>query len=118
VFRRGEPDRSGVFEGWLRLADGSDGGVLGLLLFADCMSPPVFTVFGPLQWVPTLELSVQLRAKPVPGPVQARFRSRYMSRGVVEEDGELWDVAGNLVALSRQTSKVRVRRHKPQSPRQ
>jgi hypothetical protein len=118
VFRRGEPDKSGVFEGWLRLADGSDAGVLGLLLFADCMSPPVFTVFGPLQWVPTLELSVQLRAKPVPGPIQARFRSRYMSRGVVEEDGELWDAEGNLVALSRQTSKVLVRPQGRKPPRQ
>ena len=110
VFRRGEPDQSGVFEGWLRLADGGDGGVLGLLLFADGMAPPVFTVYGPLQWVPTLELSVQLRAKPAPGPIQVRFRSRYLSRGIVEEDGELWDARGNLVALSRQTSKVRIRR--------
>lgn len=108
VFRRGQPDRGGVFEGWLQLADGADAGLLGLLLFADCMSPPVFTVYGPLQWVPTLELSVQLRARPVPGPIQARFRSRYLSRGIVEEDGELWDSAGQLVALSRQTSKVRV----------
>ena len=110
VFKRGEPDRSGVFEGWLRLADGEDAGLLGLLLFADCMSPPVFTVYGPLQWVPTLELSVQLRARPAPGPIQARFRSRHMTRGIVEEDGELWDCEGRLVALSRQTSKVRIRR--------
>jgi len=110
VFRRGEPDNSGIFEGWLQLADGADGGVLALLLFADCMAPPVFTVFGPLAWVPTLELSVQLRAHPAPGPVQVRFRSRYMSRGIVEEDGEIWDSEGQLVALSRQTSMVRVRR--------
>lgn len=109
VFRRGQPDRGGVFEGWLQLTDGTDPGVLGLLLFADCMSPPVFTVYGPLQWVPTLELSVQLRARPVPGPIQARFTSRHLSRGIVEEDGELWDSSGRLVALSRQTSKVRVR---------
>jgi hypothetical protein len=109
VFRREQPDRSGVFEGWLTLEDGSEPGLLGLLLFADSMAPPVFTVFGPLQWVPTLELSVQLRAVPAPGPIQARFRSRYLSDGVVEEDGELWDCEGRLVALSRQTSKVRLR---------
>ena len=110
VFKRGEPDGSGCFNGWLSLVDGSDPGVLGLLLFADGMAPPVFTVYGALQWVPTLELSVQLRAHPAPGPVQVRFRSRYMSHGIVEEDGELWDSTGQLVALSRQTSKVRVRR--------
>ncbi len=111
VFLQRAPDGSGVFEGWLSLADGGDGGVLALLLFADAMAPPVFTVYGPLQWVPTLELGVQLRARPAPGPVQARFQSRYLSEGVVEEDGELWDSRGQLVALSRQTSKVRVRPH-------
>lgn len=109
VFRRGEPDGSGCFNGWVNLVDGSDPGLLGLLLFADAMAPPVFTVFGVLQWVPTLELSVQLRAHPAPGPIQVRFQSRYMSAGIVEEDGELWDSNGQLVALSRQTSKVRVR---------
>ena len=110
VFRRGEPDGSGCFNGWLGFVDGRDPDLLSLLLFADGMAPPVFTLYGPLQWVPTLELSVSLRAHPVPGPLQVRFRSRYMTRGVVEEDGELWDSSGQLVALSRQTSKVRVPR--------
>ncbi|MEP5764646.1 MAG: thioesterase family protein [Halieaceae bacterium] len=109
VFKRGEPDGSGCFSGWLRLHDGADTDVIALLLFADCMAPPVFTVYGALQWVPTMDLSVQVRARPAPGPVQVRFRSRYMSHGIVEEDGELWDSNGELVALSRQTSKVRVR---------
>lgn len=109
VFKRGEPDGSGCFNGWVQLQDGSDPGVLGLLLFADAMAPPVFTVYGALQWVPTLDLSVQVRAHPAPGPLQVRFRSRYMTSGIVEEDGELWDSSGALVALSRQTSKVRVR---------
>jgi len=108
VFRRGEPDGSGCFNGWVQLSDGSDPGVLGLLLFADVMAPPVFTVYGALQWVPTLDLSVQVRAHPAPGPLQGRFQSRYMTRGIVEEDGELWDSSGTLVAVSRQTSKVRV----------
>jgi acyl-CoA thioesterase len=108
VFKRGKPDGSGCFSGWLNLADGSDPGVLGLLLFADAMAPPIFTVYGPLHWVPTIELSVQVRAHPAPGPIQVRFQSRYMTDGIVEEDGELWDSTGRLVALSRQTSKVRV----------
>ena len=109
VFRRGEPDRSGCFNGWLGFADGREPDPLSLLLFADAMAPPVFTVYGALQWVPTLELSVSVRAQPLAGPLQVRFRSRYMTSGVVEEDGELWDSSGQLVALSRQTSKVRIR---------
>ncbi len=109
VFRRGEPDGSGVFNGWLSFADGTDADPLSLLLFADAMAPPVFTVFGALQWVPTVGLSVSVRARPAPGPLQVRFSSRHMTDGVVEEDGELWDSEGRLVALSRQTSKVRIR---------
>ena len=108
VFKRGEPDGSGSFDGWLEFVDGREPDILSLLLFADAMAPPVFTVYGPLQWVPTLDLSVSVRAHPVPGPLQVRFRSRYMTEGVVEEDGELWDSSGQLVALTRQTSKVRV----------
>ena len=113
VFRRGDPDGSGCFNGWLEFVDGRDPDLLSLLLFADAMAPPVFTLFGALHWVPTLELSVSVRAHPSPGPLQVRFRSRYMTNGVVEEDGELWDNSGQLVALSRQTSKVRVIRKNP-----
>jgi acyl-CoA thioesterase len=108
VFKRGEPDSSGVFNGWLNFVDGTDPDPLSLLLFADAMAPPVFTVYGVLQWVPTVELTVSVRARPAPGPLQVRFSSRHMTDGVVEEDGELWDSTGKLVALSRQTSKVRV----------
>jgi acyl-CoA thioesterase len=111
VFKRGAPDGSGVFNGWLSFVDSSDPDPLSLLLFADAMAPPVFTVYGVLQWVPTVELSVSVRRRPAPGPLQVRFSSRHMTDGVVEEDGELWDSEGQLVALSRQTSKVRVVRH-------
>ena len=112
VFKRGEPDGSGCFNGYMKFNDGRDSDVLSLLLFADAMAPPVFTVYGALHWVPTIDLSVQIRQHPAPGPIQARFRSRHMSLGIVEEDGELWDSQGNLVAMSRGTSKVRInKRH-------
>jgi hypothetical protein len=79
-------------------------------MFADAFPPPVFDVVGLVGWVPTIELTVQLRGHPAPGPLQARLLSRHLSQGVVEEDGEYWDSEGQLVAISRQTAKVRLPR--------
>ncbi|GAB3324056.1 thioesterase family protein [Haliea atlantica] len=110
VFRGAEPSGRGEFSGWLRHADGSEPDAISLLMFADAFPPPAFDIVGLVGWVPTVELTVQLRAHPAPGPLQARLVSRSISRGVVEEDGVYWDSEGTLVALSRQTAKVRLPR--------
>jgi len=108
VFSRREPNGTGEFRGWIRHRDEAAPDTISLLMFADAFAPPAFTIFGPLRWVPTIELTVQVRAQPSPGPLQARFYSRHLTRGVIEEDGEFWDSAGELVAISRQTAKLRV----------
>jgi len=109
VFSERKTNGSGEFCGWASHRDGSDPDVIGLLMFADAFPPPIFTVFGLVGWVPTIELTVQIRAHPAPGPLQVRLKSRYMTRGIIEEDGEYWDSAGQLVALSRQTAKLRLK---------
>jgi acyl-CoA thioesterase len=108
VFTGGPPNGSGEFQGWTRFCDGTAPDLISLLLFADAFPPPVFSLYGPVGWVPTLELSVQLRAHPVPGPIQARLSSSHLTHGIVEEDGEYWDSSGTLVAISRQTAKMRL----------
>ncbi|MCB1844225.1 MAG: thioesterase family protein [Halioglobus sp.] len=110
VFRERLADGSGEFCGWVRHRDGSDPDVIGLLMFADAAPPPIFNVYGPVGWVPTVELTVQVRARPAPGPLQFRLASRELTRGVVEEDGFYWDSEGSLVAISRQTAKFRLPR--------
>lgn len=107
VFTEQKPDGSGEFRGWLRHADGTEPDVISLLMFADAVPPPIFNVLGPIGWVPTVELTVQVRAHPAPGPLQVRLCTRYLTNGIAEEDGEYWDSSGTLVALSRQTAKVR-----------
>lgn len=108
VFRDRAPNGTGEFCGWVQLRDGSDPTAISLLTIADAMPPPVLTLYGPVGWVPTVELTVQVRAHPAPGPVQCRLATRYLTEGVVEEDGEYWDSSGKLVALSRQTAKFRL----------
>jgi hypothetical protein len=108
VFTERTTTGTGRLTGWTRHTDGSDPDALSLLMFADAFPPPVFTVYGPRHWVPTLELTVQVRARPAPGPLQVQLASRHMTRGVIEEDGELWDSDGRLVAISRQTARVRL----------
>lgn len=109
VFSERKADGSGEFKGWVQLRDGTEPDVLSLLMFADSFPPPALTVFGPVGWVPTVEITVQVRAHPAPGPLQTRVFTRHVTQGVVEEDGEFWDSAGQLVAISRQTAKFRLR---------
>jgi acyl-CoA thioesterase len=99
---------SGVAEmcGWIRFADGRDPDTRSLVMFADSFPPTVFNV-GPAMWVPTLELTVHVRGRPAPGWLQCRFQTRYLIDGYLEEDGEIWDSRGRLVALSRQLAQVR-----------
>ena len=101
-FRNGV--RTGVAEmaGWFQFVDGRPVDTLALLLAADVLPPAVFHLDMPAGWVPTVELTVHVRARPAPGPLRAAFRSRFVHSGMLEEDGELWDSEGTLVALSRQ----------------
>lgn len=108
VFSERRGNGSGEFHGWVSHRDGSDPDVISLLMFVDASPPPVLTVFGPVGWVPTVELTAQVRAHPAPGPIQFRTSCRHLTNGVVEEDGEYWDSSGQLVAVSRQTAKFRL----------
>jgi acyl-CoA thioesterase len=103
----GKGDGRGEFQGWIRHSDGAPTDALSLLFFSDAFPPPAFSLFGAVGWVPTIELTVQVRAKPAPGPIQAYLWSNYLTEGITEEDGLFWDNTGKLVAISRQSAKVR-----------
>ena len=101
-FRRGEPSGRAEISGWFALADSERVDVIALLLAADVFPPPVFNSGLPVAWVPTVELTVHVRGVPAPGPLRCSFRSRFIHDGLLDEDGEIWDSTGALVAQSRQ----------------
>ncbi|MGH9000437.1 MAG: thioesterase family protein [Acidimicrobiia bacterium] len=96
----------GRITGWLRFSDGRPPDADSLLLFADGLPPAVLAVTR-AGWVPTVELTIHVRARPAAGWLLASFSTRFLVGGYLEEDGELWDSDGRLVALSRQLALVR-----------
>lgn len=105
---RGDYDDTCEVAGWTSFIDGREPDALSLILFADGFPPPVFRKVGPAGWVPTLEMTVQVRAHPAPGPLRCRFTTRAITEGYAEEDGEIWDAEGNLVAICRQLEAIRL----------
>lgn len=101
-FLRGEPSGLMRTRGWFRLLDGEAVETLALLLAVDAFPPTAFNARLPVAWTPTVELTVHLRARPAPGWLRASFATRFVSAGFLEEDGEVWDSTGRLVAQSRQ----------------
>lgn len=99
-----EGRRSGIprQRGWFAFADGRPIDPLALLLACDAFPPTVFHLDLPAGWVPTIELTVHVRGIPAPGPIRCVFETRFLADGFFEEDGEMWDSAGRLVAQSRQ----------------
>ncbi|WP_193080629.1 thioesterase family protein [Brevibacterium aurantiacum] len=103
-FATGRPSGRGLLQGWIRLADGTAPDALSLLAFLDAF-PPVMFDLGRFNWAPTMELTAHLRAEPAPGWILAKLYTRNIAGGMFEEDCELWDSAGRLVAQSRQLAR-------------
>jgi len=101
-FRVGQPSGEARMRGWFRLPDTDAVDTIGLLLGLDAFPPTIFNARLPVGWTPTVELTCHVRARPVPGWLRARFTTRFVTGGFLEEDGELWDAADRLVAQSRQ----------------
>ncbi len=97
----GEPSRKGVIQGWFKLADDRPLDPIALLMVVDAL-PPVTFDLGLFGWAPTLELTAHVRARPAPGWAIVRHQTRTVAGGLFEEDCDVWDSTGRLVAQSRQ----------------
>lgn len=105
-FLGGDKSGSARMRGWFSFPDGEPVDTIGLLQAADAFPPTIFNTDLPVAWVPTVELTAHIRARPAPGPLRCDFRTRFVTGGFLEVDGEIWDATGSLVAQSRQLALV------------
>lgn len=97
----GTPSGDPTLEVWQRLAHGRDVDFPALGLLADTLPPPVLELGSHLSM--TVQLTVHFHRLPEPDSwVASRFITRHVANGFHEEDGELWDESGHLLAQSRQ----------------
>ena len=102
----GAPGGGSEVRAWVRAVDGREPDPLHLLTVADAL-PPVTLDLGIPGWVPTVELTVHLRAIPAPGWLRCVQRARLVHGGWVDEECEVWDSQDRLVAQARQLAAYR-----------
>ena len=96
-----------LYEQWLATRDAwIEKKLRSLGVMVDAFPPTIFNTTIPVAWVPTVELTAHVRARPAPGWLRCSFRTRFVTGGFLEEDGEVWDAGGTLVAQSRQLALV------------
>ena len=103
----GRPTGKAEVRGRMRFADGRPPDLMAVPVFADGFPPAVFQL-GYYGWAPTLELTIHFRARPHPGWMTIDLATRHLLAGTFEEDCNIWDSQGNLVAMSRQLGRTLV----------
>jgi acyl-coenzyme A thioesterase PaaI-like protein len=99
-------DAKAELQGWSRFADGRDPDPLSLLFFNDAIPPATFRI-GSTGWVPTLQMSAYVRARPAPGWLGIRMTANLVADGMVDETCVLWDSRGQVVAQASQLARLR-----------
>jgi len=94
-------------KGWIKFKDDRPWDTLSTILAIDCFPPPILASQGMVAWVPSIEMSLNIRNLPETDWLKGIFRTCFMDNGILEEDGELWDAHGILVAISRQFAQFR-----------
>ena len=92
--------------GWARFADGREPDALSLLFSPDACPPATFMI-GSTGWVPTLQMSTYVRARPAPGWLGLRMTANVVAGGMVDEVCIVWDSRGRVVAEGFQLARVR-----------
>jgi len=100
------PGTVAELRGWTKFADGRQPDALSLLFLADAI-PPATLMIGSTGWVPTLQMSAYVRARPAPGWLGIRMTAGLVADGMVDETCVLWDSRGRMVGQSTQLARLR-----------
>ncbi len=104
---QGVEGKETVFSGYLSFQDNRPMDALAVLLFVDATPPPILRKTGPLAWVPTIELTVQVRNIPTGSSLGFISKTRFTTNGLTETDIELWTEEGKIIALGRQLAFIK-----------
>ena len=77
-----------------------------LSFYSDILPPVVCNKYGPLGWIPTITLTTHIRRMPTTPVLYADFIASDINKGYFEQDCNIWDLDGNLVASSRQLTRI------------
>jgi acyl-coenzyme A thioesterase PaaI-like protein len=102
---RGNPQGVPEMRGYFQLREERPPDAYLLALAVDALPPVIFGI-ARAGWSPTVELTWHMRGLPAPGLLRVAARSRHVSGGWFDEESEVWDSAGRLVAQSRQIARV------------
>ncbi|HYY80040.1 MAG TPA: thioesterase family protein [Actinomycetes bacterium] len=103
---RGRPAGRLEMRGWVRFRDLRPPDPLALLQAVDALPPASFEL-GVARWAPTVEMTVLVRGLPADGWLACAIRGRLWQGGWFDEEAEVWDAGGRLVAQSRQLAGAR-----------
>ncbi len=93
--------------GWIRARDDTPPDAALLVFCVDAMPPSVLAIGGG-GWSPTVQLSTYVRALPAPGWLAVVVRASAVAGGWFDEESEVWDSGGRLVAQARQVGRYRL----------
>ena len=77
-----------------------------LSFYSDFFPPVVMNKYGPLGWVPTLSLTTNIRQLPKTSELFMDVIAKDLNKGFFEQDCQIWDLNKNLVATSRQLTRI------------
>jgi acyl-CoA thioesterase len=101
----GKPGKIPELHSYFKLVEAYDPDPLMIALGVDA-KPPVSLTIGVLAPISTVELTLNLRALPAPGWLTMRSSARLIGNGWADEDVDVWDATGRLVAQSRQLMRI------------